>query len=83
MEETRFALGRAAATEGVKFVLRPVDMARASLLIPDEQVEKPREFLDRVAQESNYEPPNVSLRAVWSHLRAAWRGETPDRSTSL
>ena len=82
-DATRFALRPAATIRETRFVLRPVNMARAFLLIPEEQVEKPREFLDRFALESSYEPPNVSLRTIGRLIWAAWRGEARRRNVSL
>jgi hypothetical protein len=83
MENTKLAFAPAVTSEQAEFVLRPTDMSRAFLLVPDEGVEKPREFLDRVAQESSSEPPNVSLRSVLRHMIAAWRGEAPERNASI
>ncbi len=66
-----------------RFVLRPVRMERAFLLIADDRVERPRELLDRMAEESTYDPPKVSLRTIWCLIRDALRGVAPGRSVSL
>jgi len=56
-------------------------MQDAFLLVPEEHVENPREFLSAAYKAaSNPTAPIMTLRTIWRLIKSKWRGETlPDK----